>query len=180
MQFHPHLLFLAVALTNPDDIRPVLQSFGNASIPEEWAKREADMNEQHRLQWLAEQERKPTKRNLGTLLRGGGGQEVEGPPPTYLEQMRRHVRETFAQEHEAMKVQQDQMLKDMESQKEKMKDMKMTVWELMSQVSSVSGRWRDRCMDSRFMVLGSTCGAAWARATSTTAWSRTIDHMHPS
>jgi import inner membrane translocase subunit TIM50 len=140
-----------VALTNPDDIRPVLQSFGNAPIPEEWAKREAAMNEQHRLQWMAEQEKKPTKRNLGSLLRGGG-QEIEGPPPTYLEQMRRHVRETFAQEHEAMKVQQDQMLKDMESQKEKMKDMKMTVWELMSQVSSVSGREREiDCMNSRFL-----------------------------
>ncbi|CAO3594240.1 unnamed protein product [Absidia cylindrospora] len=129
----------AIALTNPTDIRPVLQSFGDSHIPEEWAKREADMNEQHKQQWLAEQQGKPSKRNLGSLLRGGGGggaQEPEGPPPTYLEQMRRHVRETFAQEHEQMKVQQDQMMKDMEMQKEKMKDMKMTVWELMTQVSS--------------------------------------------
>ncbi|CAO3592538.1 unnamed protein product [Absidia cylindrospora] len=72
------------------------------------------MNEQHRQQWLAEQQGKPSKRNLGSLLRGGGGagaQEPEGPPPTYLEQMRQHVRETFAQEHEQMKVQQDQMMK---------------------------------------------------------------------
>jgi import inner membrane translocase subunit TIM50 len=128
-----------VALTNPTDIRPVLQSFGDSHIPEEWAKREADMNEQHRQQWLAEQQGKPSNRNLGSLLRGGGAAGApEGPPPTYLEQMRAHVRETFAQEHEAMKVQQDQMMKDMEMQKEKMKEMKMTVWELMSQVSSVS------------------------------------------
>ncbi|KAI8089748.1 HAD-like domain-containing protein [Halteromyces radiatus] len=127
----------AVALTNPEDIRPVLKSFGDSSIPEEWAKREAAMNEQHRQQWLAEQKSKPAQRNLGSLLRGGGGAtESQGPPPTYLEQMRQHVRQTFAQEHEQMKVQQDQMMKDMEMQKEKMKEMKMTVWELMAQVSS--------------------------------------------
>ncbi|SAM01638.1 hypothetical protein [Absidia glauca] len=96
----------AVALTNPTDIRPVLQSFGDSHIPEEWAKREADMNEQHRQQWLAEQQGKPSNRNLGSLLRGGGAAGApEGPPPTYLEQMRAHVRETFAQEHEAMKGQ---------------------------------------------------------------------------
>ncbi|KAI8344008.1 HAD-like domain-containing protein [Chlamydoabsidia padenii] len=121
----------AIVLTNPPDIRPVLESFGDSHIPGEWAKRESDMNGQLRQQWLVEQQSKPLMRNLGSLLRGG-------PPPTYLEQMRQHIRKTFAQEHEAMKVQQDQMMKDMEMQKKIMKEMKMTVCELMFQVSSVS------------------------------------------
>ncbi|KAI8066568.1 HAD-like domain-containing protein [Gongronella butleri] len=126
----------AIALTNPSDTRMVLKSFEGKSIPEEWAKREAEMNEMHKQQWLAEQEGKSGKRNLGSLLRGGAAGATEGPPPTYLEQMRKHVRQTFAQEQEQMKQQQELMMKDYEMQMEKMKDMKMTVWELMSQAAS--------------------------------------------
>ncbi|KAL7333392.1 mitochondrial inner membrane protein required for protein import [Mucor circinelloides] len=128
----------AVALTTPEDIRPVLKSFEGQYIPIEWAKREQEMNKMHRLQWEQEQAKKKTSRNLGSLLGGGGAAaQVEGPPPTYLEQMRKHVRETFASEFEQQKKSQEEaMAQDMERQMEMMKEMKMSVWDLMTQAAS--------------------------------------------
>ncbi|KAF1797415.1 HAD-like domain-containing protein [Mucor lusitanicus] len=129
----------AVALTTPEDIRPVLKSFEGQYIPIEWAKREQEMNKMHRLQWEQEQAKKKTSRNLGSLLGGGGSgaAQVEGPPPTYLEQMRKHVRETFASEFEQQKKSQEEaMAQDMERQMEMMKEMKMSVWDLMTQAAS--------------------------------------------
>lgn len=131
--------WIAVALTTPEDIRPVLKSFEGQYIPIEWAKREQEMNKMHRLQWEQEQAKKKTSRNLGSLLGGGGSgaAQVEGPPPTYLEQMRKHVRETFASEFEQQKKSQEEaMAQDMERQMEMMKEMKMSVWDLMTQAAS--------------------------------------------
>ena len=109
-------------------------------LPQKWAEWEKKYDDQHRLEW--EQERSSKPRNLGSFLSGGGaaGQDVQqGPPPTQLEQMRKQIRETFSAEHAQMRQQQDEMMKkEMEAQKEKMKEMKMTVWDLMNQVSSVS------------------------------------------
>ncbi|ORY98768.1 HAD-like domain-containing protein [Syncephalastrum racemosum] len=124
----------AVGMMNPDDVRPILKNFHGKDIPQQWAQWEKAMNEQHRLQW--EQERKSTsKRNLRTLL--SGAPQEEGPPPTQLDAMRKQMREAFAAEHEQMRQQQDEMMKrEMEEQKAKMKEMKMTVWDLMTQVSS--------------------------------------------
>lgn len=128
----------AVALTTPDDIRPVLKSFEGEYIPLEWAKREQEMNRMHRLQWEEEQKSKKTSRNLGSILGGGSAAPVEGPPPTYLEQMRKHVRETFATEFEQQKKSQEEaMAQDMERQMQMMKEMKMSVWDLMTQAASV-------------------------------------------
>ncbi|CAO3639126.1 unnamed protein product [Mucor hiemalis] len=127
----------AVALTTPDDIRPVLKSFEGEYIPLEWAKREQEMNRMHRLQWEEEQKSKKTSRNLGSILGGGSAAPVEGPPPTYLEQMRKHVRETFATEFEQQKKSQEEaMAQDMERQMQMMKEMKMSVWDLMTQAAS--------------------------------------------
>lgn len=97
------------------------------------------MKELHIKQWEEEQKNKPKKRNLGSLLSSGAGQP-EGPPPTYLEQMRKHVREAFAAEQDQMKRQQEEMKREIEEQKAKMKEMKMTVWDLMTQATSVSVR----------------------------------------
>lgn len=125
-------------MTNPPDVRPVLKSFEGTYIPVEWAKREEEMNKLHRLQWEEEQAKKKTKRNLGSLLTGGTSDVTEGPPPTYLEQMRKHVRETFATEFEQQKkMQEEAMQQDMEKQMEMMKQMKMSVWDLMTQAASV-------------------------------------------
>lgn len=125
-------------MTNPPDVRPVLKSFEGTYIPVEWAKREEEMNKLHRLQWEEEQAKKKTKRNLGSLLTGGASDVTEGPPPTYLEQMRKHVRETFATEFEQQKkMQEEAMQQDMEKQMEMMKQMKMSVWDLMTQAASV-------------------------------------------
>ncbi|CAO3697940.1 unnamed protein product [Rhizopus stolonifer] len=127
----------AIALTNPADVRPIMRSFEGKHIPLEWHKREEEMNKMHRLQWEEEQSKKKTKRNLGSLLTGAAQAEVEGPPPTYLEQMRKHVRETFATEFQQQKkVQEEAMQQDMERQMEMMKQMKMSVWELMTQAAS--------------------------------------------
>lgn len=124
---------------NPDDVRPVLQSFEGKHIPIEWARREKEMADRHRAEWEAEQAAKPVKRNLGSLFGGGAASKEQGPPPTYLEQMRKQVRTAFATEHAAMRQQQDELMKkEIEEQKQKMKEMKMTVWDLMTQVSSVS------------------------------------------
>lgn len=126
-------------MTTPDDIRPVLKSFEGKNIPIEWAKREEEMNKMHRLQWEQEQAKKKTSRNLGSLLGGGSQAAVEGPPPTYLEQMRKHVRETFASEFEQQKKTQEEfMAQENEKQMQMLKDMKMSVWELMTQAASVS------------------------------------------
>lgn len=132
------IILIAVALTTPEDIRPVLKSFEGEYIPVEWAKREQEMNKMHRLQWEQEQAKKKTSRNLGSILGGGGAPaQVEGPPPTYLEQMRKHVRETFASEFEQQKKSQEEaMAQDMERQMEMMKEMKMSVWDLMTQAAS--------------------------------------------
>ncbi|KAI7851558.1 HAD-like domain-containing protein [Circinella umbellata] len=128
-----------IALFNVPDVRPVLKAMEGGYLPSKWAEWEKKYNDQHRLEW--EQERTSKPRNLGSLLTGGAapaGQDAQqGPPPTQLEQMRKQIRETFSAEHAQMRQQQDEMMKkEMEAQKEKMKDMKMTVWDLMSQVSS--------------------------------------------
>lgn len=97
------------------------------------------MNRLHRLQWEEEQKNKKTSRNLGSILGGGSNtsNQTEGPPPTYLEQMRKHVRETFASEFEQQKKSQEEaMAQDMERQMEMMKEMKMSVWDLMTQAAS--------------------------------------------
>ncbi|KAI8887904.1 NIF-domain-containing protein [Backusella circina FSU 941] len=128
----------AIALTNPEDVRLVLKTFGDQHIPIAWAKREKEMNELHRIQWEKEQGAKKTSRNLGSLLGGGGAEQAKaGPPPTFLEQMRKHVRETFANEYEGQRKYQDEaMAQDLEKQKEMMKEMKMSVWDLMAQTAS--------------------------------------------
>lgn len=119
-----------------------MKSFEGKHIPLEWHKREEEMNKMHRLQWEEEQSKKKTKRNLGSLLTGAAQAEVEGPPPTYLEQMRKHVRETFATEFQQQKkFQEEAMQQDMERQMEMMKQMKMSVWELMTQAASVKKQY---------------------------------------
>jgi import inner membrane translocase subunit TIM50 len=141
ISFSKLFVYLAVALTSPDDVRLVLKSFGDQHIPIAWAKREQEMNELHRIQWEREQAAKPS-RNLGSFLGGSGGGAgavKEGPPPTFLEQMRKHVRETFANEFEGQrKYQEEAMAQDLEKQKEMLKEMKMLVWDLMAQTASVS------------------------------------------
>ncbi|KAL0089533.1 HAD-like domain-containing protein [Phycomyces blakesleeanus] len=137
LEFIPFLE--AIALTNPDDVRPILKSFEGKQIPIEWAKREREMEIMHRKQWEEEQASKKTKRNLGSFLGTGGGvaQATEAPPPSYLDQMRKNIRETFAAEHEQMKQQQDEIMKkDIEAQKEQMRAMKLTVWDLMTKAST--------------------------------------------
>ncbi|KAI8143744.1 HAD-like domain-containing protein [Fennellomyces sp. T-0311] len=128
-----------VALFNVPDVRPVLKSMEGGHLPEKWAEWEKRYNDQVRLEW--EQENKSKPRNLGSFLSGGGGAGQhagqQGPPPTQLEVMRKQIRESFNNEHAQQRQQQDEfMKKEMEAQKEKMKDMKMTVWDLMTQVSS--------------------------------------------
>ncbi|KAI9288858.1 HAD-like domain-containing protein [Umbelopsis sp. AD052] len=138
MEFIPFLE--AIALTNVEDVRPVLASFSGTHIPAEWAAREEQMNAIARQKWEEEQKTTKVKRNLGNLFGSGGGavaQTENQPPLTYLEQMRKHVRETFNSEHEQMQKQQDEMMKkEIEAQKQQMKEMKMTVWEMMGQISS--------------------------------------------
>jgi import inner membrane translocase subunit TIM50 len=129
----------AVALTNVEDVRPVLASFNGTHIPAEWAAREEQMNAIARQKWEEEQKTTKAKRNLGSLFGSSGATApTENQPPlTYLEQMRKHVRETFNSEHEQMQKQQDEMMKkEIEAQKQQMKEMKMTVWEMMGQISS--------------------------------------------
>ncbi|KAI9483434.1 MAG: HAD-like domain-containing protein [Benjaminiella poitrasii] len=127
----------AIALTNPDDVRPVLKSFEGKYIPVEWARREEEMNKLHRLQWEQEQAKKKTSRNLVSILGGGATEQIDGPPPTYLEQMRKHTRETFATEYEQQKkMQEEAMEQDMERQMKMIKEMKMSVWDLMTQTAS--------------------------------------------
>jgi len=128
----------AVALTNVEDVRPVLASFGTKHIPSEWADREEQMNAIARKKWEEEQSSTKAKRNLGSLFGSSQATQANNEPPlTYLEQMRKHVRETFNAEHEQMQKQQDELMKkEIEAQKQQMKEMKMTVWEMMGQISS--------------------------------------------
>ena len=108
-------------------------------LPEKWAEWEKNYTTQFRL--LHENEKKNKPRNLGSLLTGGGAGPAaeQGPPLTIIEQMRKQFRDTFNAEHAQVRQQHDEfMKKEMEAQKEKMKEMKMTVWDLMTQVSSVS------------------------------------------
>jgi mitochondrial import inner membrane translocase subunit TIM50 len=129
---------LAVALTNVEDVRPVLASFGDKHIPAEWAQREEQMKAIARQKWEEEHKGSKTKRNLGSLFGSSNAAPADDqPPPTYLEQMRKHVRETFNSEHEQMQKQQDELMKkEIEAQKQQMKEMKMTVWEMVGQISS--------------------------------------------
>ncbi|KAF7728692.1 mitochondrial inner membrane protein required for protein import [Apophysomyces ossiformis] len=122
-----------IAVSNPDDVRPILKSFEGKHIPTEWAKREAQMKEEHRKLWLEEQASKKGKRNLGSLF---SAQEEQEPPPTVLEQRIAYIREAFNAEQENMKKQQDEMMQAMKMQQEKMGEMKMTVWEMMSHAAS--------------------------------------------
>lgn len=121
-----------------EDVRPVLASFGTKHIPSEWADREEQMNAIARKKWEEEQSSTKAKRNLGSLFGSSQATQANNEPPlTYLEQMRKHVRETFNAEHEQMQKQQDELMKkEIEAQKQQMKEMKMTVWEMMGQISS--------------------------------------------
>lgn len=132
------LALLAVALTNVEDVRPVLASFGDKHIPVEWAQREEQMKAIARQKWEEENQSSKPKRNLGSLFGSSTAAPADDQPPaTYLEQMRKHVRETFNSEHEQMQKQQDELMKkEIEAQKQQMKEMKMTVWEMMGQLSS--------------------------------------------
>ncbi|KAI9312260.1 HAD-like domain-containing protein [Dichotomocladium elegans] len=144
-----HIPFLeAVAIYNVPDVRPVIGQFGGEDVPAKFAKWEEAMKEQHRLQWEAEQKEKPKLRNLGSILGSGSasaaaGQhpqdhQQQGPPPTPLDMARQQYRRAFAEEHMQARAQHEEAIKkDMEAQKAKLKEMKMTVWELMAQASTV-------------------------------------------
>ncbi|KAF7721303.1 mitochondrial inner membrane protein required for protein import [Apophysomyces ossiformis] len=122
----------AIAFLQPDDIRPVLARFKGENIPEEWARQEQEMNRQHILQWENEQAAKKQKRNLGTLF----GPKEEKPPLLPLDQMRKQAREAYAAEHEQMVKQERMIQKEIEEQKRKMGEMKLTVWDMMTQLST--------------------------------------------
>ncbi|KAI7883626.1 NIF-domain-containing protein [Lichtheimia hyalospora FSU 10163] len=132
----------AITYFAPPDVRPIIQRFEGEDVPAKWAKMEQEMNDQHRLQWEAEQQTKPKMRNLGSLLGSGGAQpgqqgDQQGPPPTGLQVARQQFRQIFSQEHAQVRQQQDEMMKkEIEAQKAKMKEMKMTVWDLMTQATS--------------------------------------------
>ncbi|KAG0181677.1 mitochondrial inner membrane protein required for protein import [Apophysomyces sp. BC1034] len=122
----------AIAFLQPDDVRPVLKHFKGKSIPEEWARQEQAMNRQHIKQWEEEHAAMKHKRNLGTLF----GPKQEKPPLLPLEQMRKQAREAYAAEHEQMVKQERMIQKEIEEQKKKMGEMKLTVWDMMTQLST--------------------------------------------
>ncbi|RUS16868.1 HAD-like domain-containing protein [Endogone sp. FLAS-F59071] len=124
----------AIALTNVEDVRPVLKSFSDTDIPKEWAHREKLMNDMIRKQWEEEQAQRRSKRSLMSLL--SHTTEEQGPPPSFLDQARKQYREQFANEHDDMKKMAEEQLKQsVEEQQRQMREMKMTVWQLMSTVS---------------------------------------------
>ncbi|KAI8068140.1 HAD-like domain-containing protein [Gilbertella persicaria] len=128
----------AVGMLMPEDVRTVLKTFEGQHIPIAWAKREEEMKELSRIQWEQEQAQKKSSRNLGSLLGGGAAAtQVEGPPPSPLEMLRKEYREAFASQFETQKkAQEEAMAQDMERQMQMMKEMKMSVWDLMAQAAS--------------------------------------------
>lgn len=94
------------------------------------------MNDMIRKQWEEEQAQRRSKRSLTSLL--SHNTEEQGPPPSFLDQARKQYREQFANEHDDMKKMAEAQLKQsVEEQQRQMKEMKMTVWQLMSTVSQV-------------------------------------------
>ncbi|KAI8986604.1 HAD-like domain-containing protein [Pilobolus umbonatus] len=119
-----------IAIGDVQDVRPLLKSYEGKDIPKERARLEAEFQKKRKLEW----EKKKSSRNLGNLL-SKSNHEGEGPPPTMLDQIRKQSRETFAHEFAAQK---EAVEMDYEQQKNMLKEMKMPVWELMMQASSVS------------------------------------------
>ncbi|RUS24634.1 HAD-like domain-containing protein, partial [Jimgerdemannia flammicorona] len=136
LDYVPFLEGGSIALTNVEDIRPVLQSFSGRDIPHEWALRERIMNESIKKQWEEEHAQRKHKKGLASLLGHGSPAEEQGPPPSYLDQVRRQYREQFANEHDEMrKAAEEQMKNNLEEQQRQMKEMRLTVWQLLTNVS---------------------------------------------
>ncbi|OBZ87632.1 Mitochondrial import inner membrane translocase subunit TIM50 [Choanephora cucurbitarum] len=127
--------FEALIYSSPSDVRDVIASFEGKHIPTEWARRESIMEEERIKQWEREHSQKPS-RNLGSLF-GGGAVQSQGPPPSPREVFRQQCREAYvAQFEEQKKFFEQAEAENMERQAQMMKEMKMSVWDLMAQVAS--------------------------------------------
>lgn len=65
---------LAIAIYNPPDVRPILQTYAGTDIPIEYAKKEAEAKQKHIEEW--ERSRKGLSKGGFTLssLFGGSGE----------------------------------------------------------------------------------------------------------
>ncbi|KAK9763365.1 mitochondrial inner membrane protein required for protein import [Basidiobolus ranarum] len=127
----------SLVLMDIPDVRPVCQNYYGKDIPEEFSEWEKQMKEQIRLQWVEQNQNK--KKGLASLL-GGGGQHEQGPV-WYLEEQRKQLHQTFSQEHGAMQEAAKEQLKMIqEEQAKQVQDMKLTVWQLVTQGPPVPGQ----------------------------------------
>ncbi|KAI8373337.1 HAD-like domain-containing protein [Blakeslea trispora] len=128
--------FEALIYSSPSDVRDVIASFQGKHIPTEWARRESIMEEERIKQWEMEHSQKPA-RNLGSLFGSGGAVQSQGPPPSPREIFRQQCREGYAAQFEQQKkFIEEAEAENMERQAQMMKEMKMSVWDLMAQVAS--------------------------------------------
>ncbi|KAK9710767.1 mitochondrial inner membrane protein required for protein import [Basidiobolus ranarum] len=119
----------SLVLMDIPDVRPVCQNYYGKDIPTEFANWEQQMKDQIRLQW--EEQNKNKRRGLASLF-GGGTQEKM--PVWFLEEQRKQLHETFAHEHDALQEAAKEQLKLIqEEQTKQTKEMKLTVWQLLTQ-----------------------------------------------
>ncbi|ORX83011.1 NIF-domain-containing protein [Basidiobolus meristosporus CBS 931.73] len=127
----------SLVLMDIPDVRPVCQNYYGKDIPHEFQEWENQMKQQIRIQW--EEQNQNKKKGLASLL-GGGGHQEQGPV-WYLEEQRKQLHQTFAQEHDAMQEAAKEQLKMIqEEQAKQVKDMKMTVWQLVTQGAPAPGQ----------------------------------------
>ncbi|KAF9433822.1 mitochondrial inner membrane protein required for protein import [Entomortierella beljakovae] len=118
-----------LALTEVDDVRGPLEKFRGKNIPVEFAKWEEELKEQMRIQWEEEQKSKKGK-GFG-MFRVGGGQQ-EQPPVPLFEVQRQQFQEHFVRTHKAVEEEAAQNLKKQKELESKLKNMKISVWDIMT------------------------------------------------
>ncbi|KAI9225862.1 MAG: HAD-like domain-containing protein [Piptocephalis tieghemiana] len=121
----------AIVINDVDDVRPVCRHYAGKDIPKEFAQWEREQEEEARIKW---EKRHSSKRNLSSLFGGSSSSSSsKGPPLPYYQQKRLQMRAAFAQEHEQMVKEATAMNKAFQEEQEKaLKDMNLTVWDLIT------------------------------------------------
>jgi import inner membrane translocase subunit TIM50 len=121
-----------LVIMNVADVRPICQKYYGQDTPQKFAETEARIRDQLRAQW-EEQKSKTSVKGLFGMFGSVQKHEQGEPPVPLIEKQRRQLHEAFEKEHARAHTEALQQAQQFQKDQEKaMKEMKLTVWDLVT------------------------------------------------
>lgn len=132
-------LFIAIAIYQPPDVRPILQAYQGKDIPLEYAKHEAEQKAKHIQEW---KKKKGIQTSSFSSLFGLSSQPSHpaskshpGIPPTYLEQKRHEAQLQYREEQKYIADNKENLEKLLaQDQAAAQQEMPGSLWEAFTQM----------------------------------------------